>query len=92
MIGLGEKRLFGCPPRCGKTIRQYICPDCKTPLIRIGETIFYCVNCRKKVKAIAKEPPYRYYTDDKARKRVEELFKHKTLNCNDKTRWKIQND
>lgn len=31
----------------------YYCPVCRTPLIRIAEYTFYCVNCQKKVGALA---------------------------------------
>ena len=81
-----EKRLNGDSARCGKTIGQYICPECKVPLQKLDMTLFQCPLCLKKVKAIAKELPsdYGYYTDNQVRKRIEELFKHKTLNCNDR--------
>lgn len=48
---------------------------------RCGKTI-----CLKKVKALAKELSldYGYYTDNQAKKRNEELFKHKPLNCSDR--------
>lgn len=81
-----EKRLNGGSARCGKTIGQYICPECKVPLQKLDMTLFQCPLCLKKVKVIAKELPsdYEYYTDNQVRKRIEELFKHKTLNCNDR--------
>lgn len=47
-----EKQLIGTPPRCGKTISQYYCPECKTRLERIGETLFWCPNCKLKVGAM----------------------------------------
>lgn len=83
---MSEKRLIGNAPRCGKIINQYTCPECKVPLRRLDTTLFQCPMCLKKVKAIAKELPsdYGYYTDNQARKKIEELFKHKTLNCSDR--------
>ena len=57
-----EKQLIGNTPRCGKTINQYTCPECKVPLRRLDITLFQCPMCLKKVKAIAKELPYGYYT------------------------------
>ena len=33
----------------------YYCPDCKTPLIRIGEYTFFCVNCKHKIGALVRE-------------------------------------
>ena len=47
-----EKRLIGNAPRCGKTISQYCCPECKTKLERIDETVFWCPNCKLKVGAM----------------------------------------
>ena len=46
------KSLIGTPPRCGKTISQYYCPECETKLGRISETLFFCPNCRLKVRAM----------------------------------------
>lgn len=82
-----EKRLLiGNTARCGKTIGQYICPECKVPLRRLDTTLFQCPICLKKVKALAKElsSDYGYYTDNQVKKRIEKLFKHKTLNCSDR--------
>lgn len=33
----------------------HYCPKCKTPLIRIGEYTWFCVNCREKVGALVRE-------------------------------------
>lgn len=44
--------LVGATPRGGKTISQYHCPECITKLERIGETVFWCPNCKLKVKAM----------------------------------------
>lgn len=30
----------------------YYCPVCRTPLIRIAEYTYYCVDCQKKVGAL----------------------------------------
>ena len=72
--------------RCGKTIGQYICPECKVPLQRLDTTLFQCPVCLKKVKAFVKEFPsdYGYYT--KPRKTIEELLRPKVMNCNDRGR------
>ena len=37
---------------CGMT---YYCPVCRTPLIRIAEYTFYCLNCEKKVGALIRD-------------------------------------
>lgn len=84
---MSEKRLlFGGSARCGKTIGQYICPECKVPLRRLDTTLFQCPVCLKKVKAFAKELPsdYGYYTNDEARKTINELLKPKVMNCSDR--------
>ena len=47
-----NKRIFGAYPRCGKLIREHFCPKCRTELVRIGETLFYCPNCDLKVGAL----------------------------------------
>ena len=81
-----EKQVIcGGSARCGKTIGQYICPECKVPLQRLDISLFQCPVCLKKVKSIAKELPsdYGYYTDEKARKTIEELLKQKIMNCRD---------
>ena len=33
----------------------YKCPQCRKPLIRIGEYLFYCPNCEKKVGALVRD-------------------------------------
>ena len=33
----------------------YYCPVCRTPLIRIAEYAFYCLNCEKKVGALIRD-------------------------------------
>ena len=33
----------------------FYCPDCGTPLIRVGEYTFFCINCEKKVGALVRE-------------------------------------
>ena len=82
-----EKRLTGGSARCGKTIGQYICPECKVPLRRLDTILFQCPGCLKKVKVLVMELPYDgYYPNDKARKTIEELLKPKVMNCSDKLR------
>ena len=46
------KQIAGVPPRCGKSIRYHICPDCHTPLNQIDETTFCCPVCKHKLKAL----------------------------------------
>ena len=41
----------------------YYCPVCRTPLIRIAEYTFYCVNCQKKVGVLANEKRWRMWND-----------------------------
>ena len=75
------------PYRCGKTIGQYICPDCKVPLRRVTGTLFECPLCNKKVKAFAKslEIPYdNYYAESNAKNRIKKLFMLEDVNCSDK--------
>ena len=33
----------------------FYCPNCGTPLIRVGEYTFFCINCEKKVGALVRE-------------------------------------
>ena len=49
---MSERILYGMPARCGKSLSSHYCPVCKTPLVRVEETVFYCPNCHKKVKAL----------------------------------------
>ena len=51
------KRVYGASPRCGKSIRYHICPDCHTPLKQINETTFCCPVCKHKLKALAYSTP-----------------------------------
>lgn len=46
------KRIYGASPRCGKSIRFHICPDCHTQLNQIDETTFCCPVCKHKLKAL----------------------------------------
>ena len=46
------KQIAGAPPRCGKSIRYHICPDCHTPLKQIDETTYCCPVCKHKLKAL----------------------------------------
>ena len=52
-------------------------------MVQNGDTIYVSMEL---FKALAKELSldYGYYTDNQARKRIEELFKHKPLNCSDR--------
>lgn len=45
-------RIYATTPRRGKVIGQHYCPKCKTELVRIGETVFYCPNCDLKLGAM----------------------------------------
>ena len=82
--------IMGGSARCGKSISQSLCPDCRIPLRRIDTLLYECPLCHKKVKVLGRELdiPYGYYTNDKARKTIEELLKPKVMNCSDIDRLK----
>lgn len=46
------EEFFGGSPRCGKSIKFHICPDCHTPLNQIDETTFCCPVCKHKLKTL----------------------------------------
>ena len=80
--------IVGGSVRCGKSISQSLCPDCRIPLRRIDTLLYECPLCHKKVKALAKELDisYGYYTDNKVEKRLKDLFRHNVMNCSDMDR------
>ena len=51
------KQITGASPRCGKSIKYHICPDCHTPLKQIDETTFCCPVCKHKLKALTYTKP-----------------------------------
>lgn len=48
------KQITGASPRCGKSIKYHICPDCHIPLKQIDKTTFCCPVCKHKLKALDK--------------------------------------
>ncbi len=78
-----KKRLCGGSSRCGKTIGQYTCPECKLPLRRLNTTLFQCPVCLKKVKALAKEIPsdYGHYTERRITKSDCKYYRESDGNC-----------